>query len=124
MSVPKGKLIIIGGSVDKGSFTEKEEDLQAKLKFFEQGILNRIITESKHKTESRIEIITTASSIAKEVGEGYVSAFKQLNVLNSSILDNNFVTFHISPFTFHFSRTISLFTFHLSLKLVKPGGKP
>jgi cyanophycinase len=87
MSTPKGKLIIIGGSVDKGSFTEKEEDLQAKLKFFEQGILNRIITESKHKTESRIEIITTASSIPQEVGNGYVNAFKQLNVLNASILD-------------------------------------
>ncbi len=87
MSVPKGKLIIIGGSVDKGSFTEKEEDLQAKLKFFEQGILNRIITESKNKNASRIEIITTASSIAKEVGEGYVNAFKQLNVLNAEILD-------------------------------------
>lgn len=87
MSVPKGKLIIIGGSVDKGSFTEKEEDLQAKLKFFEQGILNRIITESKNITASRIEIITTASSIAQEVGEGYVNAFKQLNVLNAAILD-------------------------------------
>ena len=87
MSVPKGKLIIIGGSVDKGSFTEKEEDLQAKLKFFEQGILNRIITESKNKNASRIEIITTASSIAQEVGEGYVNAFKQLNVLNTEILD-------------------------------------
>jgi cyanophycinase len=87
MSVPKGKLIIIGGSVDKGSFTEKEEDLQAKLKFFEQGILNRIITESKNKNTSRIEIITTASSIAQEVGEGYVNAFKQLNVLNTEILD-------------------------------------
>jgi cyanophycinase len=87
MSVPKGKLIIIGGSVDKGSFTEKEEDLQAKLKFFEQGILNRIITESKNKNASRIEVITTASSIAQEVGEGYVNAFKQLNVLNAAILD-------------------------------------
>lgn len=87
MSVPKGKLIIIGGSVDKGSFTEKEEDLQAKLKFFEQGILNRIITESKNKNASRIEIITTASSIAQEVGDGYVNAFKQLNVLNAQILD-------------------------------------
>jgi cyanophycinase len=87
MSVPKGKLIIIGGSVDKGSFTEKEEDLQAKLKFFEQGILNRIITESKNKNASRIEVITTASSIAQEVGEGYVNAFKQLNVLNAEILD-------------------------------------
>ncbi len=87
MSSPKGKLIIIGGSVDKGSFTEREEDLQAKLKFFEQGILNRIITESKHKTKSRIEIITTASSIPQEVGSGYVNAFKQLNVLNTDILD-------------------------------------
>lgn len=87
MSSPKGKLIIIGGSVDKGSFTEREEDLQAKLKFFEQGILNRIITESKHKTESRIEVITTASSIPQEVGSGYVNAFKQLNVFNTDILD-------------------------------------
>jgi cyanophycinase len=87
MSSPKGKLIIIGGSVDKGSFTEREEDLQAKLKFFEQGILNRIITESKHKTESRIEVITTASSIPQEVGNGYVNAFKQLNVFNTDILD-------------------------------------
>ncbi|MDO8999461.1 MAG: cyanophycinase [Bacteroidota bacterium] len=87
MSVPKGKLIIIGGSVDKGSFTEKEEDLQAKLKLFEKGILNRIITESKHKTESRIEVITTASSIPAEVGEGYVNAFKQLNVQNVNVLD-------------------------------------
>ncbi len=87
MNLPKGKLIIIGGSVDKGSFTEKEENLQARLKFFEQGILNRIITESKHKTDSRIEVITTASSIPQEVGEGYVNAFKQLNVLDTAILD-------------------------------------
>lgn len=87
MNLPKGKLIIIGGSVDKGSFTEKEENLQARLKFFEQGILNRIITESKRKTESRIEVITTASSIPQEVGEGYVNAFKQLNVLDTAILD-------------------------------------
>lgn len=87
MGIPKGKLIIIGGSVDKGSFTEREEDLQAKLKFFEKGILNRIITESKQKNESRIEIITTASSIAKEVGEGYINAFKQLNVNNADVLD-------------------------------------
>jgi cyanophycinase len=87
MFSPKGKLIIIGGSVDKGSFTERQEDLQAKLKFFEQGILNRIITESKHKTESRIEVITTASSIPQEVGSGYVNAFKQFNVFNIDILD-------------------------------------
>ena len=87
MNSPKGKLIIIGGSVDKGSFTEKEPNLQAKLKFFETGILNRIIQESKHKTKSRIEIITTASSIPKEVGEGYINAFKTLDVHNADVLD-------------------------------------
>ena len=49
MSVPKGKLIIIGGSVDKGSFSESPEDLSRKLKFFEEGILNKIIKVSAKK---------------------------------------------------------------------------
>ena len=31
---PKGKLVIIGGSVDRGSFTESETDLKRSLKFF------------------------------------------------------------------------------------------
>ncbi|HEX7414175.1 MAG TPA: cyanophycinase [Bacteroidia bacterium] len=86
MSVPKGKLIIIGGSVDKGSFSENPSDLPKKLKFFEHGILNRIIKESAKKTSSKIEIITTASSIPEEVGEEYVNAFHQLNDLDVNIL--------------------------------------
>lgn len=87
MSVPKGKLIIIGGSVDKGSFSEDQSDLPKKLKFFEQGILNRIIKESAKNNLSRIEIITTASSIPEEVGEEYIKAFKQLNVLDTAVLN-------------------------------------
>ena len=37
----KGKLIIIGGAVDKGSFTEKEfdKDVAKNINFFEKGIL-------------------------------------------------------------------------------------
>ena len=35
----KGKLVIIGGSVDKGSFSESPDDLKRNLKFFEKGIL-------------------------------------------------------------------------------------
>ena len=36
----KGKLIIIGGAVDKGSFTEKnfDENVENNLNFFEKGI--------------------------------------------------------------------------------------
>ncbi len=87
MSVPKGKLIIIGGSVDKGSFSESPDDLSRKLKFFEEGILNKIIKVSAKNNLSRIEIITTASSIPEEVGTEYVNAFKNLDVLNVGVLN-------------------------------------
>ena len=84
---PKGKLVIIGGSVDRGSFSESETDLKRSLKFFEKGILKRITTESAKNSESRIEIITTASSIPEEVGEEYVKAFAQLQVSNVGVLN-------------------------------------
>ena len=49
----KGKLIIIGGAVDKGSFTETDLDTNVanNLNFFETGILKRILQESKHGLE-------------------------------------------------------------------------
>ncbi|MCU0361061.1 MAG: cyanophycinase [Bacteroidia bacterium] len=87
MTEPKGKLIIIGGSVDKGSFFKNPEDQPNNLKFFEQGILKRISMEAAKKNLSRVEIITTASSIPQEVGNEYVEAFKQLEMQNTGILD-------------------------------------
>ncbi|MFV8372364.1 cyanophycinase [Flavobacterium sp. LB2P6] len=83
-----GKLIIIGGAVDKGSFTETDLDKNAtsNLNFFETGILKRILDESKHKENSRIEVITTASVIPKEIGPEYVKAFEYLNAKNVDIL--------------------------------------
>ncbi len=87
MSVPKGKLIIIGGSVDKGSFANNPNDLPNQLKFFEKGILKRISTESLKGNLSRIEIITTASNIPQEVGQEYARAFAQLNMLDTGVLD-------------------------------------
>ncbi|MBC7861518.1 MAG: cyanophycinase, partial [Bacteroidia bacterium] len=87
MSVPKGKLIIIGGSVDKGSYAENQADLPQKLKFFDRGILKRITTEAAKKNASRIEIITTASSIPEEVGQEYISAFGNLDVKDVHVLD-------------------------------------
>ena len=84
----QGKLIIIGGAVDKGSFTETDLDKDAakNLNFFEAGILKRIIDESKHKANSRIEVITTASKIPKEIGAEYVKALHYLGADNVDVL--------------------------------------
>lgn len=84
----KGKLIIIGGAVDKGSFSETnfDKDVANNINFFEKGILKRIINESKLKENSRIEIIPTASSIPNEVGAEYVKALKYLNAENTDVL--------------------------------------
>ncbi len=87
MDNPKGKLIVIGGSIDRGSFSESKEDLKRNLKFFEKGILKRITTESSKGNLSKIEIITTASNIPEEVGEEYIKAFSQLDVLNVGVLN-------------------------------------
>ena len=85
----KGKLIIIGGAVDKGSFTEGvyDKDVAKNLNFFEAGILRRLIVESKHKEKSRIEILTTASKIPKEVGAEYIRALEYLGATNTGVLD-------------------------------------
>lgn len=85
---PKGKLIIIGGAVDKGSFTELnfEDQVENNLNFFEKGILKRIIDESKHGLNSRIEIIPTASKIPETVGAEYARAFAFLGADNVNVL--------------------------------------
>lgn len=85
----QGKLIIIGGAVDKGSFTETDLDKNAakNLNFFEAGILKRIIEESKYKNQSRIEVITTASKIPKEIGPEYVKALSYLGANNVDVLN-------------------------------------
>ena len=84
----KGKLIIIGGAVDKGSFTEAsfDKNVENNLNFFEKGILSRILKESKHQEDSRIEVITTASKIPREVGPEYVKAFQYLGAKNADVL--------------------------------------
>ncbi len=86
--IPKGKLIVVGGAVDKGSFTEKndEKEIKKNFNFFEKGILKCIITESELKFDSRIEVITTASQIPDEVGHEYVKAFNYLGALNVGVM--------------------------------------
>jgi cyanophycinase len=89
MIVPKGKLIIIGGAVDMGTNLSTQEYIVKPnyLKFFEQGILKRIITESAQQVGSKVEVVTTASQIPELVGTEYIEAFNQLNVTHVNVLD-------------------------------------
>ena len=85
---PVGKLIITGGGIDTGSFTEKDftEQIDNNLNFFERGILKRIIDESDKGVNSRIEIIPTASRIPDVVGPEYSKAFHYLGADNVGVL--------------------------------------
>ncbi|HTM99911.1 MAG TPA: cyanophycinase [Pedobacter sp.] len=84
---PKGKLIIIGGAINTGSFAETQFGLPQNMNFFERGILKRITTESIKGNESRFEIMTTASLIPEKVGEEYIKAFAQLDVHDVGVLN-------------------------------------
>ena len=86
---PKGKLIIIGGAINTGSFTETQFGLPQNMNFFERGILKRITEESSKNTFSRFEIITTASLIPEKVGDEYIKAFAQLDVHDVGVLNIN-----------------------------------
>lgn len=86
---PVGKLIVIGGAVNTGSFSETDFDanIEQNLNFFEKGILRKIIKESRLKADSIIEVIPTASQIPQIVGPEYKRAFEYLGAKNVQILD-------------------------------------
>lgn len=86
---PKAKLIIIGGAVDMGTNLSYDEHISQPdyLKFFEHGILRRIINESKSQERSRVAVITTASQIPELVGEQYIHSFSHLKVEDVTVLD-------------------------------------
>ncbi|RYZ47575.1 MAG: cyanophycinase, partial [Chitinophagaceae bacterium] len=80
MQLPKGVLIAVGGAEDKGSDEEKER--QNSLDFFKQGILNEIVGICGKKSEPKIEVVTTASSIPDEVAQVYKKSFKKLGCID------------------------------------------
>ena len=84
----RGKLVIIGGAVDKGSFNEDNpnENIANNINFFETGILKRILIEARDKENSRIEVITTASKIPREIGPEYLKALNYLGANNVDVM--------------------------------------
>jgi cyanophycinase len=86
MIIPKGKIVAIGGNVDKGSYpTPTLRSLRRRINLFEHGILERIHDEL-YGTDSRLEVITTASRIPEEMGAAYVNAFHQLDSHNVGVM--------------------------------------
>lgn len=82
---PKGKLIAIGGAVDKGTAPESNNAEGNGVKFLEAGILRRLLEELPGKS-NRVEIITTASQIPEEVGKAYLAAFHLLDCENVDVM--------------------------------------
>lgn len=84
----KGKLILIGGAEDKGERSDETFDADVNVEnYHEHGILKRIIDESAKKGRSRIEILTTASTVPKEIGSDYTKAFARLNAGNTGVIN-------------------------------------
>ncbi len=82
---PLGTLIAIGGAVDDGTIEDNENAENLNLRFFEVGILKRLLLSMKGET-NRIEVITTASRVPLETGQHYIDAFKRLNNENVGVL--------------------------------------
>jgi cyanophycinase len=87
MIIPKGKLIPVGGAEDKGTDLEQGFIQRNNLNFFEAGILSRIVDETRYHQDSKIEVITTASTIPVEVGENYIDAFAKLSCTNVNVMN-------------------------------------
>ena len=85
MSIPKGKLIAIGGAEDKGTDLELGEIHRSNLNFFELQILRRVVDEAGGP-DAKIEVITTASTIPYEVGENYLNAFGKIGCSNVDVM--------------------------------------
>ena len=73
----KGKVLAIGGA---------ENQKSSRDRFSDTTILERFISESRLKKRSRIEIITSASSIPEEMGRDYLKAFAKLGAENCGVL--------------------------------------
>lgn len=82
----KGKLIAIGGNEDKGTEAEPNFEQKNNLNFFELQILSRIVHETRKQKDSRIEVITSASSIPNEVGDNYYWAFNKIGCNNIGLM--------------------------------------
>ncbi len=73
----KGKVLVIGGAEDQSGKRDRFSDI---------SILERFISETRMKKRSRIEILTSASSVPEEMGRDYIKAFRKVGAENCGVL--------------------------------------
>ena len=73
--IPKGKLIPIGGAEKRHSESIMPEQLHSEANRL--TVLTRVVNEIKGE-KSKIEVITSASSIPELVGNEYLHSFRNL----------------------------------------------
>jgi cyanophycinase len=81
----RGKLMLIGGNVDKATQEEEGFIQPLKIHFFDFDIL-QIILDQSNGIDTIIEIVTSASSIPVEIGEKYMNAFHSMNCNNVRLM--------------------------------------
>ena len=74
---PKGKLIPIGGKEARDNKDSSSPENKNQATFTNEGVLQEVLAEMKG-TDSRIEIITTASEEPDDMAEIYMEAFGKL----------------------------------------------
>lgn len=85
MSIPKGKLLVIGGAEDKES-TQDLEIIGKNRSFKPLEILKELIPDRDQKLKT-IEIITTASSHPGDIAKMYREAFKNVGFDHINFID-------------------------------------
>lgn len=78
-ALPKGTLVLIGGSEDRGPEVNRPAIYDYLAEYREQEILRYLIAQTGLRTP-RIAVVVSASEIPREMGQMYFTAFRHLQV--------------------------------------------
>jgi cyanophycinase len=82
---PKGKLLAIGGSENKGKKPEEGSNQENNNNFAHMEILEKFCKELKGDNPL-IAIVPTASSEPEEMGKDYIAVFKKIGMTNLEVV--------------------------------------
>lgn len=85
LPVPKGLLLAIGGSEDKGNGDLNDEQ-KKNVKFVREAVLKRFAEELKG-SNPMVLVVPTASNVPEKMSNDYIKVFNSLKLQNVQVLD-------------------------------------